>query len=41
MWINEDLVPFTYDKSHLSYPFASTLAIPYADMLREYLGNER
>jgi hypothetical protein len=40
-WINADLVPFTYDKSHLSYPFASTLALPYADALRVYLGIER
>jgi len=37
-WMNADQVPFTYDKSHLSYPFASSLALPYAPALHQYLG---
>jgi len=41
MWIDANQVPFTYDKSHLSYPYASSLAMPYADALRVYLGIER
>jgi hypothetical protein len=37
-WMNADQVPFTYDKSHLSYPYASSLALPYAPALHQYLG---
>jgi len=37
-WMNADQIPFTYDKSHLSYPYASSLALPYAPALHQYLG---
>lgn len=37
-WFDADDVPFTYDKSHLSYPYASRLALPSAAALRAYLG---
>jgi len=37
-WIDEAQIPFTYDKSHLSFPYASRLAVPYIDALRDYVG---
>ena len=38
-WMNAQDVPFTYDMSHLSYPYAAALAIPYADALHAYVGH--
>lgn len=37
MWIDANRVPYTYDKWHLSFPYTSRLALPYADARRTYL----
>jgi peptidoglycan/LPS O-acetylase OafA/YrhL len=36
-WIDAQQIPFTYDKSHLSFPYASRLLLPYRDALRDFL----
>ena len=36
-WIDAQQVPFTYDKSHLSFPFASRRLVPYRAELRAFL----
>ena len=37
MWIDANKVPNTYDNWHLSFPYTSILALPYADARRTYL----
>ena len=37
-WYSADRIPFTYDKSHLSFAYASRLALPYRSAIREFVG---